>query len=63
MADCRKGKRYGEGLLVDLRGAFEEQGDGEEHVAAFDGDREAEVEFVTRDDSPLFMVRRVCLTP
>ena len=38
MADCCKGEKYGKGLLVDAGGAFEEQGDGEEHEADFDGD-------------------------
>jgi hypothetical protein len=63
MADCHKGEKYGKVLLVDLGGAFEEQGDGKKQEVAFDGDGEAEEEFVTGDDGPLFMVRRVCLTP
>jgi hypothetical protein len=63
MADCRKGEKYGQGLLVDAGGAFEEQGDGKEQKADFDGDGGAEKEFVTKDDGPLFMVRRVCFTP
>ena len=63
MVDCRKGEKYGKGLLVDFGGAFEEQGDGEEQEVAFDGDREVKEEFVKGDDGPLFMVRRVCFTP
>jgi hypothetical protein len=63
MADCSKGEKYGKGLLVDTGGAFEEQGDGEEQEADFDGDRRAKEEFVTWDDGPLFIVRRVCFTP
>jgi hypothetical protein len=65
MADCRKGEKYGKGLLVDSGGAFEEQGDGEEQDAAFDEDREAEEEFLSGDaeSGPLFIVRRVCFTP
>jgi hypothetical protein len=31
IADCCKGEKYGKGLLVDSGGAFEEQGDEEEH--------------------------------
>jgi hypothetical protein len=30
IADCRKRDKYGKGLLIDLGGAFEEQGDEEE---------------------------------
>jgi hypothetical protein len=30
IADCRKGEKYGKGLLVDSGGAFEDQGEGEE---------------------------------
>ena len=65
MADCRKGENYGNGLFVDSRGAFKEQGDGEEQEAAFDEDGEAEEELLSGDaeSGSLFMVRRVCFTP
>jgi hypothetical protein len=65
IADCRKGEKYVKGLLVDLGGAFEDQGDGEEQETEFDEDKGAEEEFVTEEaeSEPLFMVRRVCFTP
>jgi hypothetical protein len=65
IADCRKGEKYGKGLLVDSGGAFEEQGDEEEQEAAFDEDGEGEEEFVSgeAESGPMFMVRRVCFTP
>jgi hypothetical protein len=63
--DCRKGEKFGKGLLVDSEGAFKAQGDGEEHDMEFDEDGEAEEELVSGDaeTSPMFMVRRVCFTP
>jgi hypothetical protein len=65
IADCRKGEKFGKGLLVDSGGAFKDQGDGEEHDMEFDEDREAEEELVSGDaeTDPMFMVRRVCFTP
>jgi hypothetical protein len=65
MVDCRKGEKYGKGLLVDSGGAFEEQGGGEEQDATFDEDGEGEEAFLSGDaeSGPLFMVRRVCFTP
>jgi hypothetical protein len=63
--DCRKGEKFGKGLLVDSGGTFEDQGDGEEHDMEFDEDGEAEEELVSGDaeTGPMFMVRRVCFTP
>jgi hypothetical protein len=63
MADCRKGDKYGRGLLIDSREAFDEQGDKKEQEATFDNYGEVDEEFVTDDDCPLLMVRRVCFTP
>jgi hypothetical protein len=65
IADCRKGEKYGKGFLVDSGGAFEEQGDGEEHETKFDEDGGVEEEFVIgeAESRPLFMVRRVYFTP
>jgi hypothetical protein len=65
IADCRKGEKYGKGLLVDSGGAFNDQGDREEQEIEFDEDEGAEEEFVTgeAESGPLFMVRRVCFTP
>jgi hypothetical protein len=65
IADCHKGEKYGKGLLVDTGGAFEEQGDGEEHETEIDEDGGEEEEFVTgeAESGPLFMVKRVCFTP
>ena len=62
MADCRKGEKYGKGLLVDAGEAFEEQGNGKEQKADLDKDKGTEEEFVTRNDGPLFMVIR-CASP
>jgi hypothetical protein len=64
IADCRKGEKYGKGLLVDSGGAFEEQGDGKEHETKFDEDGGAEEEFVTEEaeSGSLFMLKRVCFT-
>jgi hypothetical protein len=50
MADCRKGEKYGKGLLIDSGEVFNEQGDREEQEAVFDDDKEVNEEFVTRDD-------------
>jgi hypothetical protein len=36
ITDCRKGEKYGKGLLIDSGNAFDEQGDEEEQVATFD---------------------------
>jgi hypothetical protein len=50
MADCRKGEKYGKGLLVDAGEAFEEQGNGKEQEVDFDGNGGAEEEFIIGDD-------------
>jgi hypothetical protein len=65
IADCRKGEKYGKGLLVDSGGAFEDQGNREEQEIEFDEDGGAEEEFVSGEAKagPMFMVRRVCFTP
>jgi hypothetical protein len=63
IADCRKGDKYGKGLLIDLGNAFDEQGDEEEQHATFDDYGDVEEEFITRDSGPSLMVRRICLTP
>jgi hypothetical protein len=63
MADFLKGEKYGKGLFVDSGEAFDEQGNGEEQEVVSNGDEEADEEFVTGDDGPLLMVRRVCFTP
>jgi hypothetical protein len=63
MADCRKGEKYGKGLLIDSGNTFDEQGEEEEQEATFDDDGDIEEEFVTGDNGPSLMVRRICLTP
>jgi hypothetical protein len=40
-----------------------EQGEEEEQEANFDDFSRGDEEFVTGDDTPLLMVRRVCFTP
>ena len=63
MADCRKGDKYGKGLLIKSGEAFDEQGDRKEQEAIYDGNREVDEEFVHVDDDSLLMVRRVYFTP
>jgi hypothetical protein len=63
IADCCKGDKYGKGLLIDSRKAFDEQGNEEEQQATFDDYRDVEEEFITGDNGPSLMVRRICLTP
>jgi hypothetical protein len=63
MADCRKGEKYGKGLLIDSGNTFDEQGEEEEQEATFDDNGDIEEEFVTGDNGPSLMVRRICLTP
>jgi hypothetical protein len=63
IADYCKGEKYGKGLLIDLRNAFDEQGEEEEQEATFDDDGDVEEEFVTGDNGPSLMVQRICLTP
>jgi hypothetical protein len=63
IADCRKGDKYGKGLLIDSGNTFDEQGEEEEQEATFDDDGDIEEEFVTGDNGPSLMVRRICLTP
>jgi hypothetical protein len=65
IADCRKGEKFGKGFLVDSGGAFEDQGDGEEHETEFDEDGGAKEELVSgeAETGPIFMVRRVGFTP
>jgi hypothetical protein len=62
IADCRKGEKYGKGLLIDLENAFNEQGEEGEQEATFDDYRDVEEEFVTGDSGPSIMVRRICFT-
>ena len=56
IVDCRKGEKFGKGLLIDLRNAFDEQGEEEEQVATFDDYRDIEEEFITGDNGPSLMV-------
>jgi hypothetical protein len=63
IADCRKGKKYGKGLLIDLGNTFDEQGDEEKQEATFDDYGDVEEEFITEDNGPSLMVRMICLTP
>jgi hypothetical protein len=63
ISDCRKGEKYGKGLLIDSGNAFDEQGEEEEQEATFDDDGDVEEEFVTRDNGPSLIVRWICLTP
>jgi hypothetical protein len=63
IADCRKGDKYGKGLLIDSGNTFDEQGEEEDQEATFDDDGNIEEEFVTRDNGPSLMVQRICLTP
>jgi hypothetical protein len=63
IGDCRKGEKYGKGLLIDSGNAFDEQGEEEEQEATFDDYGDVEEEFVTKDNWPSLMVRRICLTP
>jgi hypothetical protein len=63
IADCRKGEKYGKGLLIDSGNAFDEQGEEEKQEATFDDDGDIEEEFVNEDNGPSLMVRRICLTP
>ena len=63
IADCHKGEKYGKGLLIDLVYAFNEQSDEEEQEATFNDYGDVEEEFITRDNGPRLMVRRICFTP
>jgi hypothetical protein len=63
IADCLNGEKYGKGLLIDSRNAFDKQGEEEEQEATFHSDRDVEEEFVTGDNGPSLKVRRICLTP
>jgi hypothetical protein len=63
IADCRKREKYGKGLLIDSGNAFDEQGEEEKQEATFDDDGDIEEKFVTGDNGPSLMVRRICLTP
>jgi hypothetical protein len=56
IAECRKGEKYGNGLLIDSGNTFDEQGEEEEQEATFDDDGDIEEEFVTRDNGPSLMV-------
>jgi hypothetical protein len=62
IADCCKGEKYGKGLLIDSGNAFDEQGEEAEQEATFDDDGDVEEEFVTGDNGPSLVVRRICLT-
>jgi hypothetical protein len=50
IVDCRKGEKYGKGLLIDSGNAFDEQGDEEEQEATFDEYGDVEEEFITGDN-------------
>jgi hypothetical protein len=63
IAYCHKGEKYGKGLLIDLGNAFDEQGEEEEQEATFNDYGDVEEEFVTGDNGPSLMVRRICFTP
>jgi hypothetical protein len=63
IADCRKGDKYGKGLLIDSGNTFDEQGEEEEQEATFDDDEDIEEELFTGDNGPSLMVQRICLTP
>jgi hypothetical protein len=63
IADFHKGEKYRNGLLIDLGNAFDEQGDEEEQEATFDDYGDVEEEFITGDNGPSLMVRRICFTP
>jgi hypothetical protein len=54
IANCYKGEKYVKGLLID---------DEEEQEAMFNDYGDMEEEFITRDNGPSLMVRRICLTP
>jgi hypothetical protein len=62
IVDCRKGDKYGKGLLIDSGNTFNEQGD-EEEQQTFDDYGDVEEELITGDSGPSLMVRRICLTP
>jgi hypothetical protein len=61
MADCRKGEKYGKGLLVDSSKPVKDSTREYDQGANFD-DIENE-EIVIGDEGPLQVVRRVYLTP
>lgn len=63
MADCRKGEKYGNCLLIDSGEAIDEQGDRVDQEVTFDDWEEVDEEFVTGDDGLLLVVRRVCFIP
>jgi hypothetical protein len=63
IVDCHKGEKYGKCLLIDSGNAFDEQGDKEEQEATFDDYEDVEEEFITGDNGPSLMVRRICFTP
>jgi hypothetical protein len=49
--------------LLTRGNAFDEQGEEEEQEATFDDYGDVEEEFVTGDNRPSLMVRRICFTP
>jgi hypothetical protein len=63
IVDCRKGEKYGKGLLIDSGNTFDEQGEEKEQEATFDDDGDIEEEFVIGDNGPSLMFQRICLTP
>jgi hypothetical protein len=58
IADCRKGEKYGKGLLIDSGNAFDDKGEEEEQEATFDDYEDIEEEFVTRDNGPSFTTKK-----
>jgi hypothetical protein len=56
IVDCHKGEKYGNGLLIDSRNTFDEQGNEEEQEATFDDYGNVEEEFITGDNVPSLMV-------
>ena len=63
IVNCHKGEKYGKDLLIDSKNAFDEQGEEEEQEATFDYYGDIEEEFITGDNGPSLMVRRICFTP
>jgi hypothetical protein len=62
--DCRKGEKYGKGLLIDSENAFDKQGEEEEEQKATFADYgDVEEKFVIGDNGPSLMVRSICFTP
>ena len=56
IVNCRKGEKYGNGLYIDSRNAFDEQGDEEEQEATFDDYQDVEEEFIIGDNGPNLIV-------